>query len=194
MNRLTHPSQHLLEFLKRQPEVQLQFSIYEYNPQSVFDKRHIIELPSSQLCFDWVTSTIANLGPGEELAFHSKYKKGKRYFHVPMIDFNCPNYEFDYAYSSLEKTLSNDMLSGLEFYDSGRSLHAYGRQAIDNSDWVKFMGRLLLANLPHKPAVVDTRWIGHRLLGGYASLRWSSNSSHYIKTPERRRRFSTQNV
>jgi hypothetical protein len=36
------------------------------------------------------------------------------------------------------------------------------------------MGRLLLLNLPEKPCLVDTRWVGHRLIGGYAALRWSA--------------------
>lgn len=183
MNYLEHPCQHIINFLRTQPEVKLQFSIYEYSPQTLFDHRHIIDIPSSELNFEWVSKTISKLRPGEELAFHSRYKYGKKFFHIPMIDFHCPPENFRAAYSALSKILPNVILSGLVFYDSGRSFHAYGSKPLDNANWVKFMGRLLLANLPNQTPIVDTRWVGHRLLGSYASLRWSSNSSQYLKEP-----------
>lgn len=62
-------------------------------------------------------------------------------------------------------------------------MHAYGSGLISNKEWVQVMGALLLANLPNEKSIIDSRWIGHRLIGGVASLRWSANSDAYLKAP-----------
>lgn len=59
----------------------------------------------------------------------------------------------------------------------------FGEVAI--SKWNRFLGRLLLMNEPGSPALVDARWIGHRLIGGYAALRWSANSAQHDSVPKR---------
>ncbi|MHB1292207.1 MAG: primase 1D-like protein [Sulfuricella sp.] len=30
---------------------------------------------------------------------------------------------------------------------------------------------------------VDPRWVGHRLISGYAALRWTKNTEQYLNTP-----------
>ncbi|RTE64542.1 hypothetical protein EH243_16865 [Amphritea opalescens] len=132
-----------------------------------------------------MTDKLKSLAVGEELAFHSVYKKGQRKYHLPMIDFDCSVQDLKYAKATLYKILPNHIYSGLVFYESGRSLHAYGSTGLNNKQWIDFMGRLLLANLPNEPSIVDTRWVGHRLMGGFSSLRWSSNSGMYLKVPSR---------
>ncbi|NEX60635.1 hypothetical protein G3574_06065 [Noviherbaspirillum sp. 17J57-3] len=72
----------------------------------------------------------------------------------------------------------------IKLFSSGRSLHGYGINPLTPEEWIRFMGLLLLANHPSKPTVVDTRWVGHRLLAGYAALRWSRNTSHYLQLPQ----------
>lgn len=47
------------------------------------------------------------------------------------------------------------------------------------------MGHLLLINPRNGAEVVDTRWVGHRLIGGFGSLRWSNNSGQYLGLPTR---------
>ena len=54
---------------------------------------------------------------------------------------------------------------------------------VELGEWIKFMGSLLLLNIPGKIKIVDSRWVGHRLLGGYASLRWSNNTRQYKRFP-----------
>jgi hypothetical protein len=178
-----HPLSHVLPFFKDKQDAEIQFSIYEYQPQSVFDTRTFIDVLAKDADENWVAQKLGSLSNGEELAFHSVYKKGKRKYHLPMIDFDCGLRELDYAKDILYKVLPNHIYSGLVFFESGRSLHAYGSTGLSNKQWVDFMGRLLLANLPNKPSIVDTRWVGHRLMGGFSSLRWSSNSGMYLKIP-----------
>ena len=33
--------------------------------------------------------------------------------------------------------------------------------------------------------IVDSRWIGHRLIGGYSSLRWTNNTGMYRSEPSK---------
>jgi hypothetical protein len=70
-------------------------------------------------------------------------------------------------------------------YSSGRSFHVYYPTLITHDEWVRFMGSALLLNMTHHAPVVDQRWVGHRLIGGYAALRWSCNTKTYRSMPER---------
>lgn len=180
-----HPLFHVLPFFKDKKDFEIQFSIYEYQPQTVFDRRTFIDVPAGDVDESWIIQQIESLALGEELAFHSVYKKGATKYHLPMIDFDCSVEDLGYAKSTLYKLLPNNIFSGLAFYDSGRSLHAYGSTGLKNKEWINFMGRLLLSNIPNHPSIVDTRWVGHRLMGGFSSLRWSSNSDMYLKVPSR---------
>lgn len=65
-------------------------------------------------------------------------------------------------------------------YGSGRSFHVYSTTLLGPKDWFDFMGRLLLINPRGQKEIVDTCWIGHRLIGGFGSLRWSNNSGMYL--------------
>jgi hypothetical protein len=179
----SHPYRHMIGLLKRLGDVELEFSSYQYKPQTVFDQRTFLNVSVADFSADWMTNTLSKLREGEELAFHSKIVKSKRTLHIPMIDFSCTVDELDLAKATLRKILPSHIFSGLVYYDSGRSLHAYGSCHLQKNKWVEFMGSLLLANLPDKPQIVDSRWVGHRLLGGFSSLRWSSNSGNYLRIP-----------
>jgi hypothetical protein len=52
--------------------------------------------------------------------------------------------------------------------DSGASYHFYGFDFLDYGQWIRFMGKCLLAPWP------DSRWIGHSLLAGSGVLRIST--------------------
>lgn len=47
------------------------------------------------------------------------------------------------------------------------------------------MGKLFLATQVGVPPTVDPRWVGHRLIAGYAALRWTKNTPHYVDTPKK---------
>lgn len=179
-----HPIMHVASMLERSNAETIQYSIYRYKPQTILDTRQIFELSVSELSEAWLDSVISTLGEGQELALHSCYRVKKTLYHIPMIDLDCPPDELEFAKKELFKILPNKIFSGLKFYDSGRSLHGYGSYRMSRKEWTEFMGRLLLANMPSAPPVVDSRWVGHRLIGGYSSLRWSANSNYYLKLPE----------
>jgi hypothetical protein len=179
----SHPYWHLRAIIERSAEVAaVPFSYYEYNPQTVADKRSGFLMPVEQfLDGAAVFRAMEGAGEGRELAVHSDLlmRDGRR-LHLIMVDMSTS------ARAHLEKLrtfLGDNVFQRIAWYASGRSFHGYGESFLERDDWVKFMGLLLLANQPRLEPTVDPRWIGHRLLAGYASLRWTCNTSYYLKLP-----------
>ena len=165
------------------------FSRYIYLPDQVSDYREYIEVHEDDFCLSYFEDILNSLDNEQELAFHSKIKlvsrraKGKSYTrHVPMIDFAIPanSFNFPIHYSLIKRymTLNN---RNFALFNTGRSLHGYGQCLLSHKDWLNFMGRLLLIDKSDENTpLIDRRWIGHRIIGGYASLRWSNNSGNYL--------------
>lgn len=53
---------------------------------------------------------------------------------------------------------------------SGRSYHYYGLEPISEREWSEFLGHCSLFR-----GYTDNRFVGHRLIDGYASLRISQD-------------------
>lgn len=183
MNFDAHPIRFLQKVFPLYRECMLEFSHYKYKPQSLMDERTCFSLSSIEFTDDWLKEKLFSLQPEEELAIHSVVKVNEKTFHLPMIDFDCLEGDLDRAKDILSKLLPNFVSAGLQYYNSGRSFHAYGAALLRPKEWTGFMGRLLLCNLPGEPQIVDARWIGHRLIGGYSSLRLSCNTPSYLNLP-----------
>lgn len=158
-------------------------SKYIYKTDTLFDDRESLSIQSSELTLEWVEDIINSLNPEQELAFHSKVKIKNKIFHIPMIDFaianNLNNEVIDRIRNFIPKKISRNFV----FFRSGKSFHAYSTTLVTYNEWLDFMGRLLLINLPNDSQIIDTRWIGHRLINRFASLRWSNNSGKYVIMP-----------
>jgi hypothetical protein len=132
---------------------------------------------------DFVESVMNATPEGQEMAIHSNMKiTGGERVHMIMIDMSTGARAH---LAKLRTFLGDNFFQQITWYASGRSFHGYGESLLFESEWTKFMGLLLLANQPRLEPTVDPRWIGHRLLAGYASLRWTRNTSHYLSTPTR---------
>lgn len=158
----------------------LSFSRYRYYPQSFKDEREVFELPLYNLDKSSLFDMLMDLDDTQELSLNSNIQTLNSKLHLPLIDFGGKDSKL------LESTFKEfctlwDM--NFQIYSSGRSYHAYGNKLLSESDWIKFMGSLLLINIPGSSKIIDDRWIGHRILAGYSSLRWSKNTSHYKKYP-----------
>lgn len=163
------------------PDVSLQFSKYKYTPQSFSDERSNLILPFNQFNEKRLYDIIEDMDENEELAFHSLIQEFGGSYHFPLIDFGKVDRGIIDANPLRE--LSDHWGMSFYVYSSGRSFHAYGNRLIKSSEWVAFMGSLLLLNKPSGFKLIDERWIGHRLMAGYGALRWSNNTSHYKKNP-----------
>lgn len=161
------------------------FSKYVYTPDSLFDEREFMHFSGGELTEERINSEIASLRPDQELAMHSNVRiKGKN-LHIPMIDFSTEGTVDREVFDRMSRYLPKAIMLNMAVYASGRSFHAYSTTFLSPKEWFDFMGRLLLINPRNQADIVDSRWVGHRLIGGFGSLRWSNNSGNYLGLPSR---------
>lgn len=180
----THPYWHVRSVVQLARDiVAVPVSYYTYRPQTVADTRTKWLIPIDQfLDPELMAETLGNTPVSQEMAVHSDMRlaDGTR-AHLVMVDMSTS------AKAHLEKLrafLGDHFFQRIAWYASGRSFHGYGESLLAEADWVRFMGLLLLANQPRLEPTVDPRWIGHRLMAGYASLRWTRNTPHYLGLPK----------
>src|SRR6185503_19201535 len=99
-----------------------------------------------------------------ELALHSNVSIRGRTFHVPMVDFSLPAAPSRRVLDRLQALLPRAVFLNLAFFETGRSFHAYSTTLLTPGEWLDFMGRLLLVTPKGEAHIVDTRWVGHRLI------------------------------
>lgn len=159
----------------------LHFSRYAYVPRDRKDKRETFSVSIAAVTPSWLRTQFLALGPSQELAFHSNIEIEKKKRHLPMLDFRGMTKG---QLTAVMDVFRSDFSEGIEVYFSGRSYHAYFPRLLTRNEWIKFMGSALLCNSPNDTSVVDQRWVGHRLIGGYSALRWSCNTPHYRSYPK----------
>lgn len=179
----SHPVRFLAPLFKR--EATFTLSKYIYTPDSLMDERELVSVEGRKLTDEWVEEIVAHLRPDQELAFHSAVRIGGKLWHVPMIDFSVEKGMPDKIFDRMSQYLPKSVMLSMGIFASGRSFHAYSLSLLSSREWYDFMGRLLLINPRSGQALIDTRWIGHRLIGGFGSLRWSNNSGQYAGLPSR---------
>jgi hypothetical protein len=161
--------------------ISFEFSRYFYRPRSVEDERQIFQTPGFALTEAYVSQLMTSLPPGYELALNSRVYFGPNtYMHIPMIDCAARRVE---EITKIYDLLPSELAKSFFWYNSGRSFHGYGIKLLQPSEWIEFMGRLLLVNTPGHQSVIDPRWVGHRLMASYSALRWSWNTSQYLHEP-----------
>ncbi len=180
-----HPYWHLRSIVKENINVKiLTFSYYKYRPQSLIDERTSIHVDREIFLADGFIERISNECPlGQDLAFHSLTTCHDGIArHLPMVDMST---NARAHLSKIKSSVDPETLYGFAWFESGRSFHGYGSRFITHTEWIAFMGQLLLSNQKDLKPTVDPRWIGHRLIAGYAALRWTRNTEHYIRLPQR---------
>lgn len=180
---MKHPSFILWEIIDRYGSgLSFEFSHYIYTPRSIDDQRSIFKIHAKELSENAVQTLLSSIPDNAELALNSRvhFDDGKM-LHIPMVDLSARVVGVvGKVLDVLPAPLAKDML----WFESGRSFHGYGINLLTYQEWIQIMGRLLLANLPQQPPIVDPRWVGHRLIAGYSALRWSKNTNNYIQMPQ----------
>lgn len=178
-----HPHKVALKIIEKYgDDLDFEFGKYIYTENTIKDNREFINIKSGEMSADNINHLINSLKPGHELALHSRIlTQNGSILHIPMIDF-CgrlyPN-AWEYMRHRIQTEIAQEMI----FFDSGSSYHGYSTRLISPKEWYKFMGNILLLNTSVGPQIIDSRWVGHRLLGGFGSLRWSCNACQYKKVP-----------
>jgi hypothetical protein len=187
----THPVSLIPIFDRLVPvgqEHDYEFSKYIYVPQAVAESREVFKLGAKNLSEAFSARAQALRGV-EEIAFHSRisFSDGS-VFHIPMVDMGCEKIENHI--DGLRSAFDDFGIPQFTLFSSGRSFHIYGHALLKPNDLIRFLGRILLLNLPGKEHVIDERWVGHRLMAGYSTLRWTNNNPHYKSTPFKLRTYS----
>ncbi len=160
------------------------FSRYVYTPDSLFDDRETFQMRGTDITSDWLEEQFGSLKHDQELAIHSNVLLDGRAVHIPMLDFAVGHIgpeELD----RIRAFLPERIFLTSTFYSSGRSYHVYATSLLGPKEWYEFLGRALLINPRDGKQIVDARWVGHRLIAGYCSLRLSNRSGRYRGMPKR---------
>lgn len=183
--RTGHPSE-VIEKLAHDygGEIILQFGIYTYVPQTFEDRRTVHDVHFRKM-EPWYNNACQELTRSQEIALQSTILVGKKktIMHIPMVDF-LESATLDDLREAV-RTLQEHGLNEFFAYDSGRSFHLYCLPLIQAGAIYPFFGRLLLLKGSELLPTVDPRWIGHRLIAGYAALRWTANTPNHQKEPAR---------
>jgi hypothetical protein len=185
MSNIDDFSRHPIGFLrvlrsKYGNNIELSFSRYRYIRRVREDVRRSFRVAVRDVTRKWLANELAELLTGEELAIESRVSLERERRHIPMLDFvGMERAQLAAVMEVLPQYPTRQAL----VYKSGRSFHAYFPVLITPAEWIQFMGSALLCNTPSHPRIVDPRWIGHRLISGYAALRWSWNTSSYRAAP-----------
>jgi hypothetical protein len=185
----THPI-NFVESLLAQNELicEVQLSRYHYHPQSLVEESAPLAVPAARLR-DVFEDLERKLEADEDIAFDSVVRvrdERIRKCHFALLDFQASDL---LRIKHTSKLLVNEYhAKQAVLVNSGRSYHLYMSALLTHEAWVRFMGRALLLNSRDEAPTVDARWIGHRLIGGHAALRWSANAKPFV--PEIIQRFS----
>src|SRR3989344_1656377 len=101
----------------------------------------------------------------EALSVVSRVRTEYGYCHIPLLDMDLPIAEA--SADEAEEVARGLGINSGAIVDSGKSYHFWGLDLLSENQWRTFMYRALLLDR------VDSRWIGHRLIDGHASLRIS---------------------
>jgi hypothetical protein len=178
---------HPIEFVESALSVEsgirhVQFSKYRRHPQSLLDDCLIQTTPVARL-----RSAFARLKLGlrenENVAFNSVITlrgRASSIRHLAMLDFVSASARK--TERACEILISEYSPRTAALVHSGRSYHLYMAKLMSRRQWVRFMGRVLLLNPHEGPPIIDSRWVGHRLMAGYAALRWTINDRRHSPT------------
>ncbi|MFS4460714.1 hypothetical protein [Bdellovibrio sp. HCB2-146] len=177
-----NPGLFLNAFSQTLPQsAEFEYGIYGYTPKSVIDSRIIVKSNCASVIPFLEQMSLDAFAVNKDVAIHSKiYFKDQLLGHIPMIDLNGAVEDTDLR--NIKEIFKDFNVSGGSLFSSGRSYHIYGHNLIEANRFTEYLGRLLLLNDTEKN-VIDIRWIGHRLIAGYCSLRLTKNSPYYLAQP-----------
>jgi len=151
--------------------------------QAVAPRSPVLRVSGTEITPDWIIHRLAELGPNEEMAWHSWVECKGVGFHIPMIDF--AGRPARSVFCEVSRVLAAEMgiHADLVLFDTERSFHGYFVDVLSEQAWSKYLGQLLLLNEDNRPPVIEARWVGHALMRGFSALRWSNNTNRYPAMP-----------
>jgi hypothetical protein len=135
-----------------------------------------------------------HLRTGEEVALDSRCKlaQSNRVWHLAMLDWRGQS---KFPMRQARKLAA--LINAPEFLvvASGRSYHVYFKKLLTTKEFRVFLTRAILAE--DSETGVDYRWVAHRLLDGFATLRLSGHSWRHAHEPQvlcRKQKTNTKRI
>ncbi len=101
--------------------------------------------------------------------------------HLPFADLHVTG-EVDWPNLLSSLSLSDMTSETLYILSSGKSYHLYGSRLFTESEWIEWLGSLLLWRRTDEQGrkwnVVDTGWVGHTIKRGYGTIRLHERSEN----------------
>ncbi len=181
-------------------QMKIQFVTYEYDGGKGYGKhdtapndREYFEVPLAIVSDRWLAGVLAHLPADRTFGFTGRVfieqpsalgTPSRNEFFVPVLDLKgteCPpqeaiNFHFDLGGSDLDGSETE-----MALYETDKSFHIYIAKLLPIADLQHFLADALLFNETQKRGkkkddlieVIDTRWVGHSLRRGAATVRWS---------------------
>jgi hypothetical protein len=130
------------ELLESNPELTLQFSRYIHFGPGRTLSREIFHVQAKDVDGAWLADEVQHLSDRQELALHSRVSRAGMIYHIPLVDF--AHRECAATILSRMQSVRQALPVDITLYDSGRSLHGYYFCLIDERDWHRYLGSLLL--------------------------------------------------
>lgn len=157
-------------------------SVYENDRPGSGRTRYRRLVETEELSPAFLLELQETLSPSAELAVNSLIKSKGNAYHLALIDFQYQ--ELDDYFSQTIADFKKQYPALLYLFRSGRSFHGYQDMVLTESAWRSYLGSLLLLNRPgHREELVDSRWVGHALMQGFAALRLTNNTRSYLQLP-----------
>jgi hypothetical protein len=171
-----------LESIKELESPTFTLSVYENDTPGSGRSRSRRVVETAVLTPVFLSELQQHLSSNAELAINSLIISKETRYHLAMIDFQYP--ELDSYFLQTIAAFKKQYPAPLFLFRSGRSFHGYQDLVLTERAWRSYLGSLLLLNRPgHREELVDSRWVGHSLLQGFAALRLTKNTRAYLQLP-----------
>lgn len=185
---MTTPLEFIIDTFADYDITHYNLSTYTYIPNQVKDGPRTTYQVQPNLLQQFVKNL--QLNPQQEIAMHSEVDLQGEKYHIPMIDFDVPDKT---RIEEIKPTLKKFNITKATLFKSGRGFHLYGNTLLQDEPQLReFLGHLLAYHTrgankkipPESKDLIDSRWVGHRIIGGYLSMRITNNSGTYQQVPE----------
>jgi len=156
--------------------------LYDYRPRRKKSRQQIIACPVEELIATY-HRLEQELEPRHEIAIHSRciLEDGLTVRHLPMLDWRGRD---EPSIAKLREMAISVGADEFSLFDSGRSFHVYFRSLLSEAAFVEFLTRAVLVENRKSTSGVDYRWAAHRLIDGFATLRWSALTGRHAHEPQ----------
>ena len=181
MSELFSPGVKIERYLRDLGVHEASICVYSYRAKSRHSDQQIISCSVDRL-IETFEMLLKQSSVRREIAIDSRcvLNDGTTMRHLPMLDWRGRNPPSTAKLRELALAVGAEEFA---LFDSGRSFHIYFKALLDESQFKKFLTQAVLIENRDSTSGVDYRWVAHRLMDGFATLRWSAVTRRHRREP-----------